>query len=235
MSIDVTVLRVFTNPAGNFGNPLGVVDADHVHPDDRQRLAAELGYSETIFVDLPDAGATTARATIHTPHTELPFAGHPTVGAAWWLRHNGIPIHTLQVPAGIVQVSYDAGAEGDCIAVNARAEWAPEFAIHDLDSLDTLYAADPADFPDDTAHYLWTWDNQSAGAVRARMFATNLGVPEDEATGSAAIRMTDYLSRNLVITQGKGSVIETAWSPEGWVRLAGRVVNDGVTRVDANR
>ncbi len=36
------------------------------------------------------------------------------------------------------------------------SEWAPEFAIHDLDSLDALAAADPADFPDDIAHYLWT-------------------------------------------------------------------------------
>jgi predicted PhzF superfamily epimerase YddE/YHI9 len=62
------------------------------------------------------------------------------------------------------------------------------------------------------------------------MFAPNLGVPEDEATGAAAVRMTDYLSRDLTITQGKGSVIETTWSPEGWVRVAGRVVNDGVTR-----
>ena len=32
--------------------------------------------------------------------TELPFAGHPTVGAAWWLRERGTPIRTLQVPAG---------------------------------------------------------------------------------------------------------------------------------------
>ncbi len=64
----------------------------------------------------------------------------------------GTPINTLQVPAGIVQVSY----HGDLTAISARSEWAPEFAIHDLDSLDALAAADPADFPDDIAHYLWT-------------------------------------------------------------------------------
>jgi predicted PhzF superfamily epimerase YddE/YHI9 len=57
-------------------------------------------------------------------------------------------------------------------------------------------------------------------------------VPEDEATGSAAIRITDHLSRDLRITQGKGSMIETTWSPEGWVRVAGRVVNDGVTHLN---
>ena len=64
------------------------------------------------------------------------------------------------------------------------------------------------------------------------MFAANLGVPEDEATGSAAMRITDHLSRDLSITQGKGSMLETNWSPEGWVRLAGRVVNDDVRQLN---
>jgi len=41
MTIDVTVLRVFTDSAGNFGNPLGVVDAATVEPDQRQSLAAQ--------------------------------------------------------------------------------------------------------------------------------------------------------------------------------------------------
>ncbi|MEB3983243.1 PhzF family phenazine biosynthesis protein [Mycobacterium sp. 663a-19] len=228
MGIDVTVLRVFTDPDRNFGNPLGVVDAAQVEPRDRQRLATQLGYSETIFVDLPAAGSTTAHATIYTPRTEIPFAGHPTVGVSWWLRDRGTPINTLRVPAGVVQVGY----EGDLTVISARSEWAPELFVHELDSVDELLAADPADYPDDTAHYLWAWTDESAGSLRARMFAANLGVPEDEATGSAAIRITDHLSRDLHITQGKGSRIETIWSPEGWVRVAGRVVNDGVTQVN---
>ena len=83
MAIDVTVLRVFTDSDGRFGNPLGVVDASAVDPNDRQRIATELGYSETVFVDIPQAGSSTAHARIFTPVTELPFAGHPTVGASW--------------------------------------------------------------------------------------------------------------------------------------------------------
>jgi predicted PhzF superfamily epimerase YddE/YHI9 len=228
MGIDVTVLRVFTDPDRNFGNPLGVVDASQVDAGDRQQLATQLGYSETVFVDRPTAGSTTAHATIYTPRTEIPFAGHPTVGLSWWLRDIGTPINTLQVPAGIVQV----GHEGELTVISARSEWAQELFVHELDSVDDLLAADPADYPDDTAHYLWTWTDQPAGSLRARMFAANLGVPEDEATGSAAIRITDYLSRDLRITQGKGSVIETTWSPDGWVRVAGRVVNDGVAHLN---
>ena len=227
MSIDVTVLRVFTDVAGNFGNPLGVVDAATVGPDQRQALAAQLGYSETIFVDLPAADSHTAHARIYTPLTELPFAGHPTVGASWWLRARGTPVNTLQVPAGVVQVSYD----DDVTAISARSEWAPEFAIHDLDSPDDVVAADTADFPDDVAHYLWAWIDKAKGKLRSRFFATNLGVTEDEATGSAAVRITDYLSRDLSITQGNGSLIETTWSPQGWVQVAGRIVDDGVRRI----
>jgi predicted PhzF superfamily epimerase YddE/YHI9 len=64
------------------------------------------------------------------------------------------------------------------------------------------------------------------------MFAPEFGIPEDEATGAAAVRITDFLSRDLTIVQGKGSVIHTWWSPEGWVRVAGRVVDDGVTHID---
>src|ERR1700736_2729111 len=105
MGTDVAVVRVFTNEEGNFGNPLGIVDASTVTPSDRQRIATELGYSETVFVDIPPAGSTTAHTRIFTPSTELPFAGHPSVGVAWWLREQGAPIHTLQVPAGIVAVS----------------------------------------------------------------------------------------------------------------------------------
>lgn len=228
MGIDVTVLRVFTDRDGKFGNPMGVVDASRVVPADRQQVATELGYSETVFIDPMTVGSTTAHATIYTPRTEIPFAGHPTVGASWWLRAQGTPINTLAVPAGIVQVRY----QGDLAGVRARSEWGPEVAFHEFESVEQLLAADPAEFPDDTAHYLWAWIDQSAGSLRSRMFAANLGVPEDEATGSAAMRITDHLSRDLRITQGKGSMLETAWTPEGWVSVAGRVVNDGVTQLN---
>lgn len=228
MAIDVTVLRVFTDSEGNHGNPLGVVDAATVQPGDRQRIATELGFSETIFVDLPQPGTSTASAHIYTPAVQLPFAGHPTVGAAWWLRQQGTPIHTLRVPAGVVQVSYDE----DLTSIRARAEWAPELAIHDLSSTEELLAADPNDYADGVSHYLWTWTDRERGQLRARMFADGLGVTEDEATGSAAVRITDYLTRDLTVVQGKGSVIYTEWNPEGWVRVSGRVVDDGIRRID---
>ncbi len=228
MAIDVTVLRVFTDSDGRFGNPLGVIDNSTLDPSERQRIATELGYSETIFIDLPQAGRNTAHAHIFTPAAELPFAGHPTVGASWWLREAGLPIRTLQVPAGIVQVEYD----GDLAVVSARSEWAPSFAIHDLASVDEVLAAVPGDYDDDAEHYLWAWLDADRGVLRSRAFAASLGIHEDEATGVAAVRMTDYLSRDLTIIQGKGSEIHTRWNPEGWVRVAGRVARDKTLQLD---
>lgn len=228
MPVDVTVLRVFTDTEGNFGNPLGIVEARTAAPADRQTIATDLGYSETVFIDLPAAGSTTAHARIFTPATELPFAGHPTVGAAWWLRDRGTPIRTLQVPAGIVQIRYEDKLTG----IVARAEWSPEFVVHDLTSVAAVLAADPSDYDDESYHYLWAWIDRDAGRIRSRMFANELGVPEDEATGSAAVRMTEYLSHDLEITQGKGSQIITRWNPDGWVQVWGRVVDDGIRQLD---
>ncbi len=229
MALDVTVLRVFTNAHGDYGNPLGVVDAGLVAPVDRQRIATELGYSETIFVDAPEPGtSTTTTAHIFTPVLELQFAGHPTVGASWWLKERGTPVKTLQVPAGLVQVTYEQQPDGDVTVISARAEWAPDFSIYQLDSVEAVLSADPDDYGDDADHYVWAWIDESGGSIRSRHFASNLGVPEDEATGAAAVRITEHLSRDLAITQGKGSELRTSWSADGWVTVAGRVVDDGI-------
>lgn len=72
MAIEVSVVRVFTDADGRFGNPLGIVDAQAVGESDRQDVARQLGFSETVFVDRSSPG--TASATIYTPATQLPFA-----------------------------------------------------------------------------------------------------------------------------------------------------------------
>jgi predicted PhzF superfamily epimerase YddE/YHI9 len=131
-----------------------------------------------------------------------------------------------------VQVEYDARPDGEFAVVRGRSDWAPDFSIYDMDSVEDVLAADPDDYGDDVEHYVWAWIDRETGTIRSRMFASHLGIPEDEATGAGAVRMTDYLSRDLEITQGQGSQLSTRWDPEGWVRVAGRVVNDGVRTLD---
>jgi trans-2,3-dihydro-3-hydroxyanthranilate isomerase len=79
--IDYLLLDVFTDRAYT-GNPLAVVlDADGLSEAAMATIANELNLSETVFLGRPNAeGAWPTR--IFTPAVELPFAGHPTVGAA---------------------------------------------------------------------------------------------------------------------------------------------------------
>jgi trans-2,3-dihydro-3-hydroxyanthranilate isomerase len=65
------------------GNPLAVViDSDGLDDDAMQAIAREFNLSETVFVLPPRDPVNTARIRIFTPQAELPFAGHPTIGAA---------------------------------------------------------------------------------------------------------------------------------------------------------
>jgi trans-2,3-dihydro-3-hydroxyanthranilate isomerase len=65
------------------GNPLAVVfDADGLSSVAMQAIAQEFNLSETVFIQRPASAAHSARLRIFTPAHELPFAGHPTVGAA---------------------------------------------------------------------------------------------------------------------------------------------------------
>lgn len=65
------------------GNPLAVVhDADALDTAAMQAVAREFNLAETVFVLHPDRSDAEARIRIFTPAAELPFAGHPNVGAA---------------------------------------------------------------------------------------------------------------------------------------------------------
>ena len=65
------------------GNPLAVVlDSEGLDSAAMQAIAGEFNLSETVFVMPADNPAHSARLRIFTPAVELPFAGHPTVGAA---------------------------------------------------------------------------------------------------------------------------------------------------------
>ncbi|HEY9010213.1 MAG TPA: PhzF family phenazine biosynthesis protein [Devosia sp.] len=82
MKLDYLLLDVFTTERLK-GNPLAVVlKADHLLDDQMQAIAGEFNLSETVFICKPRLDRHSARVRIFTPAVELPFAGHPTVGAA---------------------------------------------------------------------------------------------------------------------------------------------------------
>lgn len=85
MGLDYQTVDVFTRTRFG-GNPLAVVlDADRLDTGQMQTVAREFNYSETVFVLKPADPRHRARLRIFTPVGEVPFAGHPNVGAAFVL------------------------------------------------------------------------------------------------------------------------------------------------------
>ncbi len=209
------VLRVFVNEDGEWGNALGVfLEGPRVAESGRQQVAAELGFSETVFVDDRADG----RLRIHTPRIELPFAGHPTLGAAWLLDREGTPVEILRPPAGEVGVRH----AGEMTYVAARPEWAPPFEYRHLESPATVRSLSAAEQRGNA--YAWAWIDEAAGTIRARSFVPEAGIPEDEATGSAAIALCAGLDRPITIHQGHGSVLFCQPLSAGRIELGGKVV-----------
>jgi predicted PhzF superfamily epimerase YddE/YHI9 len=216
------VLRVFVDAHEQYGNPLGVfLDGSAIPPDERPRVAADLGFSETVIVD----DARTGRIRIFTPACELAFAGHPTVGTAWLLAAVGMPVDELRVPAG----TCPTWLEGDRRWVRARPEWIHQISLAELPSAAAVEALErpPAG---EASWYAWAWQEGSHGAIRSRYFAGAVGIAEDEATGAAAVLITARLGRDLEILQGRGSRLSTRLGADGSVDLGGRVVLDETRR-----
>lgn len=73
------------------GNPLAVFpDARGLSSEQMQTIAREFNLSETVFILPPSDSANSFALRIFTPASELPFAGHPTVGAALMLLELGM-------------------------------------------------------------------------------------------------------------------------------------------------
>jgi predicted PhzF superfamily epimerase YddE/YHI9 len=217
--VELHVLRVFAAPDGTGGNPLGVfLDGSAAPEGRRQAVAANLGFSETVFVDDPRSGG----VRIFTPAAELPFAGHPLVGTSWLLTRERTAVAVLRPPAGEVPTFLD----GDGVTwIRGRAEWAPQMSFRQLEDAGQVEALTGA--PDGLGFVdCWAWEDETAGRVRARVIAPGFGIAEDEATGAAAVRLVSRLGRPVTIRQGAGSLLFARPGPKGSADVGGEVVLD---------
>ena len=107
-----TQVDVFTNEL-TFGNPVAVVhDADDFTTQDMADFARWTNLSETTFLIAPTDERADYQLRIFTTNTELPFAGHPTLGSAHaWLAAGGIAKNpeglVQQCAAGLVRIRRD--------------------------------------------------------------------------------------------------------------------------------
>jgi PhzF family phenazine biosynthesis protein len=131
-------LDVFAARPGD-GNPLGVVpDGTAFDGAQMQAFAAWTNLSETIFLLPPTQTGADYRVRIFTPRQELPFAGHPSVGAAWaacelGLVDAGKTALVQECAAGLLPVSIES--RGDARIPHVRAPRARVVAVADTDAL----------------------------------------------------------------------------------------------------
>lgn len=245
------VLRVFTKD-GSGGNHLGVV-TDILGLDDQkmQRLATELGFSETIYLSWFEGDVPKAR--IFTPAAELPFAGHPLVGAAWVLLNlSPLDPDWIECPIGMVRIRQENFTTW--IDVPSGQPVAPE-PVEGMEALESVIVEMPLPYlliqlaSPEAVHqsnspttdtrgfvYLWAWEEEGR-SVRSRFFAPAVGVPEDPATGSAAVALAARMrwagasEGEVIIHQGEEtgfpSRIHLRWD-EGGCSIGGTVAKDEV-------
>ncbi|GGH27100.1 isomerase [Alsobacter metallidurans] len=277
------------------GNPLAVVlDSQGLTDAAMQGIAREFNLSETVFVLPPADAHNRARLRIFTPGRELPFAGHPTVGAAvllGCLDHgpgHGVLGFGLEEKVGlvacVVEVKHDGCGEATftlprlpekLAAPPAGAAIAHALSLTEADlgfgaHRPTIYSAGngftfaplrdkaavdrarpdlsawnegvgPADHPNAFVYSRETSDASSA--YYARMFAPDMGVMEDPATGSAVAAFAGVVmefdkpgdgEHSLVIEQGyamgRPSQITLGLSVEGG-RLVRATIGGGAVVV----
>jgi trans-2,3-dihydro-3-hydroxyanthranilate isomerase len=131
MELRFHTLDVFTDQTFG-GNPLGVFpDATHLPDALMQSIAREMNLSETVFLGPPEEDGD-ARVRIFTPGREVPFAGHPTVGAAIFLASllddapaEGIRTLVLEENVGPVRVDVHF-EEGDPVSARFSTAVLPQ-------------------------------------------------------------------------------------------------------------
>lgn len=209
------------------GNQLAtVVDSEGLTDAEMQKIARAFNFSETTFY-LGGSESAGFDVRIFTPATELPFAGHPTLGSAFLIRNHIVgfatPTLTLNLGVGPIAVSFaqdgvvwmrqnapnfDIGPDKASTAKMIGVEvadlddhFSPQFVstglgflIVPLKNLAALRMAKPISGMSETGILAFCAEGYRAGhTFAARMFAPDLGVIEDAATGSANGCLAAYL------------------------------------------
>jgi trans-2,3-dihydro-3-hydroxyanthranilate isomerase len=215
-----------------------VFGAEGLGRDQMQALAREFHLSETVFVLPPTVDGATYRARIFTPEEELPFAGHPSVGVAvTQLRRGLLPAGVVfqECGAGVLPIEVDDGGSatltGGTPTIGPGLDPIPLLAAVGLAAEDYVgpephRAGCGLDFgylsvrPDSVSRArvgaavegvgdvcVFSWDPTSRTS-HTRVFVPGKGVPEDPATGSAALGFGVWLvASGLLPPDGESSYI----------------------------
>jgi trans-2,3-dihydro-3-hydroxyanthranilate isomerase len=251
-----------------------------------QAIAREMNFSETTFVFAPEREDTDHRVRIFTPASELPIAGHPTIGTAFALAHAG------RLPAGRARTVFGEGVgpvplalewQGPRLTFAWMTQPRPEFGptLGDVSTLAAGVGLEPGDLrpngwpvqlvscgvpfliipvasraavdraaPDGRLlarafgeagwrqqHvYLFTREPAADGAdVYTRMFAPEIGIAEDPATGAAAGPLGAYFVRHGLVERSRREPLRNlqgvAMGRPSWISISPILDGDEIAAV----
>jgi trans-2,3-dihydro-3-hydroxyanthranilate isomerase len=197
------------------GNQLAVFPRAEAIPEAAmQPIAREFNFAETTFVLPPRAPRNAARVRIFTPKSELPFAGHPTIGTAAVLVHQGLKQKSFILEEGIGPIAMEVSPDGRIYLSSETPVEIPDAkpSLAGVAHEETWFAGAGVRFcflrlKDKAAVDKAVWLPQLTDAwapnlyvfsgereLYVRMFAPLLGIAEDPATGSGAVALAAVLA-----------------------------------------
>jgi predicted PhzF superfamily epimerase YddE/YHI9 len=218
------VVNVFSNEQGKFGNPVGIIaDIENkISKENRQEIAKQSSFSEVVFIN----DVASKNISIYSPQREIPFAGHAAVGAAYFLSNEyNMRVAELSGIGGKI-ITWQ---ENDFVWVKCSLDILPKWNYEQLKTTNEVEELTPAQMTDKQHTVIWAWIDEKKGIVRARTFASDWGIIEDEANGSGSMKLAVMQGRELIIHHGKGSVIHARPSSvSNYAEVGGSVTNKGI-------
>jgi predicted PhzF superfamily epimerase YddE/YHI9 len=212
-------LRVFVDQQRKFGNFVGIVVDEKVSltVTNRQSIAAQTGFSETVFID----NLSTGTVQIFNPQQEVAFAGHALVGTAYFITQTiGNPLTSLICKNGEVQIWH----QDELTWIRSSLDGTPAWHLKQLPRVTTVESLTSTETLDHTL--VWSWIDQQHGTIRARTFAPDWGIPEDEANGSGVMQLAALLGRRIRVIHGQGSIMYANPLVGNFAEVGGAVVYD---------
>lgn len=189
---NVSLLRVFVDEDGKFGDAASVVvdEGRHISDAERRAIARELNTGETIFInDLANADI----SVVH-PQGEIGFAGVGVLAAAWLLaKLRGVPTELMHARDGEIKAWE---AEGITWA-RAGLDIMPPWNYKQLDSPNAVETIAVADTKDWLHTMAWAWIDEPKGLIRARTFAADWDIHEAQGNGSGAMVLAAKLGQAI--------------------------------------
>lgn len=214
----ISIFKVFTNEKGLYGNKVAIIpdEKSKINTTERRRLCRKLKLSEAVFIN----NLKNNNISIFSPTGEIPFAGHAVLGTAFYLDEIKKAETKIINCLGNKIVIYH---NNSLIWAKADFKILPHWIFRKCKSKFKVEKIRLTQTKTYKHCFVWAWEDYQKKIIRARTFAPDWLIPEDEANGSGSLVLASKLKRNIKIIHGKGSVIFANYLNNKAGKIGGRV------------